>query len=230
MSAPKDGTVRHAIDKGDPNTLASYLQLLEFGSLLQAQLPQQRRQVDMVAEGVDVYNLATLDALVLPANAKAAAIIRATSRAGAAGELTPQAFGTTPAATQIAVSPCGDIVTLAADAVTDLDVVYIPERMDVIEAVFPVAVNVLTLPASIQTRGVVLAVEVEALTAGAGATGPKIILVPGAGAPAAGQCRLNLAKTTITFAAADAVTRARVKLGLVPEVDVASILVASAPL
>jgi len=48
------------------------------------------------------------------------------------------------------------------------------------------------------------------LAVAAGATGRKVVLVPGSGAPAAGQARLNLAKTTVTFAGADAVTSATV--------------------
>jgi hypothetical protein len=56
--------------------------------------------------------------------------------------------------------------------------------------------------------------EAEVLTGIA--AGKKIILAPGAGAPAAGQARLNLAKSTVTFAAADVVAgTARVKLALV---------------
>ncbi len=54
--------------------------------------------------------------------------------------------------------------------------------------------------------------------------GKKIILAPGAGAPAAGQARLNIAKTTVTFAVADAVTRARVKILLATQFDLQTLL------
>ena len=52
---------------------------------------------------------------------------------GATGEFTPQAYGTTPATTQCAVTPCGDIGFLLADLPTDFDVVFTPEKGDVVE-------------------------------------------------------------------------------------------------
>jgi len=214
MSAPKDGTTRAAADRANPDTLADFARLIALGSLLQGQVNQVRRKVDMDAAGTNPNNLATLDALDLPASGKACSIVRATVRAGGVtGELTPVAYGTTPATTQIAVGPNGDIVTLAADAITDMDVVYVPERGDVIETVFPVtsdAIDLAVIAPAIPARGIVLLADVEALEGTA--TGRKIVLAPGAGAPAAGQARLDVAKDTITFAAADAVTRARVVL------------------
>lgn len=223
MAGPRDSTQRVAFDRANPNTLADLMRSIALGSLLQGQLMQVRRKVDMDAAGTNPENLATLDALDLPNSGKASAILRATVRAGGVtGELTPVAYGTTPATTEIAVGPNGDIVTLATDAITDLDVVYAPERGDVIDTVFPVVSDVLTLPTSIATRGVVLLAYAEALEGTT--TGRKIILVPGAGAPAAGQARLDVAKATVTFAAADAVTRARVKLVVTAEEDLATVL------
>lgn len=199
------------LSKANANTLADYFQALALGRLLIGQIPQVRRRVDLSANSP--YNLATLGSLVLPDEAKASSIIRATAIAGtaAAGELTIVGFGATPATTQIAVAPNGDIVGLLADAYTSVDITYIPERGFSVQSFFPVVTNVLTLPTGWTGtgHGVALVTEVEAITATA--TGKKIILVPGAGAPVAGQCRLNLAKGTITFAGADAVTRARVK-------------------
>lgn len=227
MTAPNDGTIRASFDRSDINTIADLFRKIGIGSLLAGQVPQVRRNLDPDALGTSPYNLATLDAIELPAHAKANVILRATVRAGGVtGELTPQAFGTTPATTQIAVAPNGNIVVLGTDAITDMDVVYLPERGDVIDTVFPVATNVITLPASITTRGVALLAEVEALVGTS--TGDKIVLVPGAGAPAAGQARLDLAKATVTFAAADAVTRARVKLVVTAAEDLAAILEAAA--
>lgn len=212
MTAPKDdGTQRAAMDRVNPNTIADAFRLMALGSFLQGQVPQVRRNVDMDAAGTNPNNLATLDALTLPASGKASSIQRATVRAGGVtGELTPVAFGVTPATGEIAVGPNGDIVTLGTDAITDVDVNYLPERGDVVDSVFPVVSNVLTLPTALVARGVVLLADVNALEGTA--TGRKIVLVPGAAAPAAGQARLNLAKATVTFAAADAVTRAQVVL------------------
>jgi hypothetical protein len=226
MALPDDDTQRVAFDRANPDTNSDRLRSIAFGSFLQGQVPQVRRALDADAAGTNSENLATLDAITLPDGGKANSILRATVRAGGVtGELTPQAYGATPATTQIAVGPNGDIVVLAADAITDMDVVYIPERGDIVDSVFPVVTNVLTLPASITDRHVVLLEEAEALEATA--TGRKIILVPGAGAPAAGQARLDLAKATVTFAGADAVTRARVKLLVVAEEDLAAVLEAA---
>jgi hypothetical protein len=223
MTAPKDGTQRVAFDRANPNTISDLLRSVALGSLLQGQIMQVRRGLDADAAGTNPENLATLDAITLPDAGKANSILRATVRAGGVtGELTPVAYGTTPATTECAVGPNGDLVFLATDAITDVDVVYAPERGDVIDSVFPVVSNVLTLPASITARHVVLLEEAEALEGTS--TGRKIVLVPGAGAPAAGQARLDVAKATVTFAGADAVVRARVKLLVAAAEDLADVL------
>lgn len=217
---------RRDLDRANPITIADQLRLLRLGHLFLGQMNQHKRKVNPSALGVNAYNLATLHALQLPDRARAVSVVRATVRAGGVtGELTPVAFGVTPTTGQIAVAPNGDIVVLASDAITDMDVTYVSERGDVMGTVqadaslpfyslglyFPVVSNVLTLPTSgWGARGNLLLLEAEAINATA--TGKKIPLIPGAGAPAAGQARLNLAKTTVTFAGADAVTRARVKL------------------
>jgi hypothetical protein len=223
-------------DKANPNDLPDFFRKIALGSLLMGQMTQQLRKKDLSA--ASSYALATLGCLVLPDNGKAAVILRAYARAGTGtlGELTVVAFGVTPTAGQIAVSPNGDIVCLLADAYTSVDIDFVPERGDSNALdrdgnvnntsapgnVFPVVTNVITLPAVITARGVILLAEAEALQGTA--TGKKVVLVPGAGAPSAGQARLNLAKSTITFATADAVTRARVKLVLCANADLATVL------
>lgn len=203
---------RKDLNKADLNTLADQLKVMLFGDLLLGQMNQTKRKVNPSALGVGSYTLATLHALQLPNRSRAAVIHRATVRAGGVtGELTPVAYGTTPTTGQIAVAPNGDIVVLASDAITDMDVVYASERGEDLNTTFPVVSNVLTFPTSGQfARGVSLLLEAEAL--GGTSTGKKIVLVPGAGAPSAGQARLNVAKGTVTFASADAVTRARVRV------------------
>jgi hypothetical protein len=99
---------------------------------------------------------------------------------------------------------------------------FIPEKGDEFIFAGSVAANVLTLPASLTGRGVILLADANA-TAGT-TLGKKIILVPGAGAPAAGQARLNLAKGTVTFAVADAVTAATVTLTVVSAINVPALL------
>lgn len=203
---------RTDLNKNDINTLADQLRTLKMGDLFLGQMNQTKRKLNPSALGVGSYTLGTLHAMQLPNRARAAVIHRAIVRAGGVtGELAPQAYGTTPATGQIAVAPNGDIVVLAADAITDLDIVYASERGEDINVTFPVVSNVLTFPTAGQwARGISLLLEAEAITGTA--TGKKIVLVPGAGAPSAGQARLNIAKSTVTFASADAVTRARVRV------------------
>ena len=230
MSGPQDGSQRASIDNGNPNTLADAMLALAFGSLLQGQLPQVRRKVNAVTQGVGSYNVATLDVIRLPYSGRACTIIRATARGtGVTGELSVQAYGATPTGGQIAVSPNGQIVVLHTDNITDLDVVYLPERGDVIELIMPVVTSVLTIPTAISARGVVLLLEAEALEGTV--TGKKIVLIPAStavGSIAAGSAELDLAKATVKFLSTDAVTRARVKLLVIANEDLCTVLEADA--
>jgi hypothetical protein len=216
-------SLKNRINAANPNQLPQELQILKYGDMLRAGVTFLRAKVPAADAGV----LALLHAVVLPDDAKALTILRAYARAGAGsiGEINIQTFGTAPAAGQIAVAPNGDIVTLAADAWTDIDIVYQPDKYDLGEVTLQVVANVLTLPAGFTSRRVGALLEATA-TAGA-ATGKKIILIPGSGAPAAGQARLNFAKTTVTFAGADAVTQATVKIALSASVDADALLTAN---
>lgn len=212
-------SLKSTLDNANPNTIADKFRTIKIGSVLRAVATFLRKK-DPAASP---YQLATLEALTLPDDAKASTIDRAYSRAGGVtGELTVVAYGVTPATGEIAVAPNGDVVVLAADAITSLDVTYQPEKQDIYEAELEVAANVLTIPAPFTDQGVINLLEAEATTGTA--TGKKIVLVPGGGAPAAGQARLNVAKTTVTFAVADAVTKARVKFSTVPATDVDALL------
>lgn len=213
------------LNAANPNTLPDKFRQMEIGNIIRA-LPTYLRRKNMTL-ATNPYVLNTLQSLILPDDAKAASIVRATARAGTAGvgELTVVAFGTTPTTGQIAVAPNGDIVTLATDALTDVDILYIPEKHDIQELTLPVASNVLTIPTTYTALGAILLCEAE-VTVGT-ATGKKVVLVPGASAPSAGQARLNLAKSTVTFATADAATQARVKLAIVSSPDLDAILEAS---
>ena len=217
-------STKASFDRANPNTLADLLRKVGIGQLLRGQIPQQLRKKNPAA---DAAQLATVEQVGLANDAKASSILRAyaraTSAAGTLGALTVVAPGTTPGDGEIAVAPNGDIVTLAASAYTDVDVAYVPERGDVVVVEeLAVAANVLTIPARLTTKGVVLLLDANATEAGA--TGRKIVLVPGAGAPAAGQARLNLAKSTVTFAGADAVTKAVVTLLVVAAKDLDALL------
>jgi hypothetical protein len=169
-----------------------------------------------VVQPTSPNQLSTLSAIQLPPQAKAAYILRASVRAGtatvpAASELTVESYGTTPSTQQIAIAPNGDIVVLAADAWTDLDVLVACFRLKQVVLTLPVVTNVATLPTGL---GVQYLEQVNALVGTS--TGYKVILVPGSGSPSAGQARLNLAKGTVTFASGDAVTQAQIWLGCAP--------------
>ncbi len=223
---------RRDLDRAQTTTLADQMRAMRAGHLFLGQMNQHKRRVNPTALGVGSYTLATLHAFQLPDRARASSVVRATVRAGGVtGELTPAAFGATPTTGQIAVAPNGDIVTLAADAITDMDVTYVSERGDVMGNVqtdsslpfytlglfFPVVSNVLTLPTSgWGARGNLILLEAEAVNATS--TGKKIVVVPGNGATTAGQAKLNIAKSTVIFNGTDAVTRARVKLLIAPRV------------
>jgi len=208
-------SVKDSLNFPDTAKVGDLLRAIACGDLFLGQLNQFRRAVDMTAAAQtnDGYNVATLSPIVMRSSniPPAAAIIRATVRAGGVtGELTVDAYGTTPATGHIAVAPNGSIVTLTTDAITNLDLVYVAERGLVIEYTGPVSSGSMALPASIIGAGVVLLLEAEGLAGSV--TGKKIVLVPGT-SPATTQARLAVAKTSVNFnSGTDALTRARVKL------------------
>lgn len=219
-------SLKEQINKANPNTVPTQLQTLEFGNVLLALPTTLRRSTTAVSP----YAPAATQSVPLPEDARACTVLAAYARAGAgtAGPLAVQAKGAVPAAGQISVLWSGEIATAAADAWTEVDVTYVPEKYDVRELVAaPVVADVLTLPEGITDIGAVVLIEVEALTGGA--PGEKIILAPGT-AVAAGEAAFSTDLLTVTFAAADAVTSARVKLGVVSRVDVQAVLEATSTL
>ena len=212
-------SLKKQLDASNPQVLADMLRQAQIGSALRA-MTTHRRRLNMVTQPANPFVLATVQSLILPDDAKACTILRATATAGAGtpGELINDGYAAAaPAAGHISIQPNGDIATLIADGWTSLDVVYMPEKHDTVELTLAVVpgTGVCTLPTSVGqlcAAGVILLMEAEALAGGSVAK--KITLVPAAGAPAAGRAQLNLAKTTVTFAVADAVTQARLKLAL----------------
>jgi len=221
-------SLKNRINAANQNQLATELQVIKFGDVVRSGTTFLRKKNPDTA-AANAAQLATLKALTLNDDAKASSIVRAYARATAAagtlGELAVQPYGTTPIDGQIAVAPNGDLVVLAASRYTDIDVTYQPDKADLAEITLTVVANVLTLPAALTAHGVNALLQ-AVVTAG-GAVGEKVVLVPGAGAPAAGQARLNLAKSTVTFAGADAVTQATVKVSLSASVDVDALLSAN---
>lgn len=223
-------SLKNVLNQANPNALADAFRVLGVGSFVRA-LPTTLRLKNMATAPANPYVGATLQALTLPDDAKANSIFRAFARTGTATatELAAQAYGTTPGTGQIAVAPNGDIVTLAADAWTNVDVVYLPEKCDAIELTLPVVpgTGVCALPAAVTALGVVAMFEAEALAGTL--TGKKIILVPGSAAPATTLAKLDLAHSQAKFAVADAVTSCRVKLGIASSIDVDALLTAVSP-
>lgn len=224
-------TLKEALSRANPTSLPNALQQIALGDVLGGQIPQVLRQ--QTPDGGNTEQLGTLEAIVLPDSACCASIIRAQCRAGTgAGELVVDAYGTTPASTHIAPAPNGDIVLLTADANEGVDVLYNPERGEVVELTQDCGTDsVLHIPAALVARGVILLREAEALDAAVGKTGKKIIIVPGS-APATLKANLDLAKSLVQFNdATDAVTRARVRLLVKPATsDLADNLAAESPL
>jgi hypothetical protein len=219
-----------ALNGANPNNISDELRAMLFGSFVRAMPIPLRNQVPLAA-AADPYVLATLQAIYLPDDAKANSIFRAYGRtAGSAtpGEIAPKATAgspyTTPTTGTVGVAPNGDIVFLATDQWTNVDVLYLPEKYDVYEATaLSAASSVVTLPTAWTTQGVVFMLEAQANTGTV--TGAKIVLAPSNSAPGTtGQANLNLAKTQVLFTVADAVTQARIKIGLCNGTDLNAFL------
>lgn len=226
---PDPKSTHVSLNRALPDHLADLLRLTPLGDVLAGHMPQQRRRLTPAANASE---LATLEAVGLPYTQRAAAILRATSRAASAGgpgELAVQAYGTTPAQGQVAVSPSGDIVVLAADVQRDLDVHYVPACGEVVELnEMPAPAGVLTIPAQFVARGVIYLLEATATVATI--TGRKIILVPATTNTATTKAALSKDGTLVYFnSGTDVVTRASVKLLVAPPIGLAERLLADSP-
>jgi hypothetical protein len=214
-------TIKQSLNRADLNTLADQLRTLAFGDIV-ASLPTTLRQ-SAAAVGSFVDPATNFVVSAQDADTPACAVLYASARAGAGtpGVLTIVAYGSVPAAGEICVAPNGQLVTATADAWTDLDVVFVPEKGTIVEVTANVSANTLTLPTNVTTVGACTLMECTVLTGGS--VGAKFVELPGT-APAAGSAALNAAKTTVAFNAGDAVTSATVKLLVSSSVDVAALL------
>lgn len=210
------------LNRANQNDMADIARKVGLGSVLASQVAiSLYRKAPTVG---NAFQLSTLDVFILPDAAKAASVLRAKAFAagtGTLGELAPQAYGATPIAAQIAVAPNGDLVVLATEQFTQVDIVYMPVRYDIVTLTnFPAPAGVLTLPTGM--KGCLL-LEAEA-TAGT-ITGKKIILVPAASAPATTKAALKTDGSAVLFnTATDVVTAATVKLAVVPSIDYQGLL------
>jgi hypothetical protein len=211
----KPNALSESLNAGNPNTVADALRALKFGNLLLQSKTMLVRVVPVVLAGYDP----ALKIVKLPEMAKAAKVLSARGYTASAGaNLTLQA-GDVPATGEVAITGSGDIAVLGADAHVAIDVLYEPAVYDLAELTLPVVSNVLTIPSAYV--GLLL---IEATAIAATSTGAKIVDDQSDTAPAAGKARLASKSATVLFAAADAVTSARVKLGVARKADVQTVL------
>lgn len=203
--------LRDSINRGNINSLADVVRYLKAGNVFTG----FRRHVFAQALVANV--------LVLPAAAKAKRVLSVYARAGS-GTLGPLALGTVPNAGEYLVNTTGDLVFNATDAWTSVDAEYDPVLAEesAIDQV-QVVTNVLTIPTTARPCEMLLSVT-GFTVAGVGTT--KAILALGS-SPTAGQCAMNTAKTTITFAAADAVVKASATFLKAPSVELGAALEAT---
>lgn len=223
-------SLKAALDRSNPNTLPDAFRSIKLGQTLRQDLKQTLRRKNPSANGTSVSDDATVHTVPLADDAKASTVLRAYARLGAAGtgEMTIKVAPAIPTMSgEIGVSPAGNIVTLAADAITDLDVEFIAMRGDVVEFDAPVVTNAIAIPAAMLARGVVDMLAAKALTGGV--VGDKIIQTSSGSAASAASSRLDLAKANIKFAPGDAVTTAHVKLVLAAAADLDGLLEGSSP-
>lgn len=213
-------TIKQAINRADPNTLADELRSLGFGDILRALPTSLRRKATALATGL---HPATEFAIILPNDAKAETIITAYARAGAGAPGPLTVVAGVPAAGQCAVAPNGDLVFAAADAWTSVDALYQPVKADVFEFTGPVdpLTGIMALPVPATTPGVVSLLSATALVGTT--TGAKQVVANGA-VPAVTLANMNAAKTQVQFAVADAVSSASIVLSLVAAIDVDALL------
>ena len=217
-------TEREALNTANSSTLSVHLQVTQLGTALAGHVPQQL--TGFTALAAKPYELATLQGFGLPYYSRAARIDRAIARTSGnsvTGELSVQAYGTTPLTGQIAVSPSGDVVVLAADQITCVDLYYRPIAGDVMEFTGPVATGILTLPKAITDRGALLLLEAEGLEGSV--TGTKIVLVPASAVVATTKAALAIDRSKVYFNhSTDALTSARVKVLVAPKLGLAAAL------
>lgn len=232
-------SIREALNRADPNVLADIFRGTALGDVLRG-LPVYLRAVAPQLAGVVPQQLSTLACIQLPQDAKAAILHRVTVRttgSAAVGEYTIVAYGTTPTSTQCAIAPNGDIVFLGTDLVTSVDVVYTPQKGDVLgnNANSKLGITSLSLaaPSGISTipapyAGKVIAL-LQANATTATITGQKIILVPAAGVVATTKAALSQDGTKIYWNfGTDVVTAGTVDL-LVASGLVSSLQLPNAP-
>lgn len=221
-------TVRDALNRANSSTIATHLQKVQLGTVVAGHVPQQ---ISGAVPAAQTNELGTVLGLGLPYTSRASAVLRATVRSvgsgSVLGELTPVKHDVTPSTGEVAVSPSGDVVFLASDAATKVDVVYAPVAGEVVELTAPCPLGIMALPAWIVARNPLLLLEATADVATIG--GRKIILAPAAAVVVTTKAALAIDRSKVYFNyATDVVTYATVKLLLTPETPLVTALAAQA--
>ncbi len=218
--------LQDALNRAQPQSLPDMFRTLGLGDML-ASLP---KSIHAALPAVGSYNIATIRTIPLPEGMKALSVIRAYARAGGSATPGPLAIeadaATAPSTLSVKVTPTGDIAFLGTDAWTSVDVDYIPAQYDIVEATCPcvAGTGVVTLPPSMTGPGVLGLMEAEILVGTLKAK--KFIVAPAATAPATTLAGLNLAKTSVFVAIADAATSVRIKVMVARAINVGALLVA----
>lgn len=182
-------TLRSVLDESNPNKVPDANRILRAGSAASL-IPRTARVVVVAGTGVGA----------LPEDAKAAAILRCyVAAGGVTGYFTPVPGDAAPLTTEVAVGPTGDLRFLAADAVTEAEVLYIAEEGPIVEDVVTVAASAAVLPLGRHAKRLL---EVEVLTGVI--PGAKTIDTRGSAA-GAGEATLDVDGDSIDFNAADVV-------------------------
>ena len=213
-------TLRASLQAANPSTAWDLLRYLGLGDLVRQSMTQQlRAKTGKVSKSCH----STLDALGVDSSARGATILRAYARGGSnAGELVVAAYGATPVSGQISVAPNGDIVVLTADTLTKIDVDYMPMKGDYLQIpALGVASNLALLPSAVTTQGVLMLISGQSL---AGTNTGNFEVLKANTSVVAGQVALDVTKSNIVFAAADAVTSCSCELLLCSSKDVDTLL------
>lgn len=179
--------LRAALNESNPNKLPSAGQAVLLGDAL-------------ALSTATLASAVASDTIVLPDTAKAMQVISCfVTAGGATGFFAPALLGVAPAAGEVGVSPAGDVVFNAADAVTAAEVTYLAIEGEVFSETLPVAGSLALIPQS-KTARALLACD---LTVGI-APGVKTVVLRGS-APAAGEAAISADGIQIDFNAADVV-------------------------
>jgi hypothetical protein len=183
-------TVKVELDKANPNNLPDLNRLVKMGKGL-AVVPR----VERLAVAAHVATPSQKVSQIL-----GCFIVAAGANQGWAGIAASE---TTPAASNCAVDQDGNVEFAAADAVTLVELTYLPIEEDLITEVIPVTAGGLgTFNDGRASRQIVSA----ALNADATTPGAKTVVARGTvvGALGAGECAVQFDNTTIQFVAAEA--------------------------